>query len=125
MDLTLAAQVGALLIALSGLALILQQRRLAGPLFLAGVAAVMLLPFAPYAPVWIIAIIAVWLGLALLRALLNASVGRNAASGALSILAADVVRFVFLTPFRILGGLIGLLLRREPPQPAVNERRRR
>ena len=121
---SLATQIGALFIAAAGLALILQWRRLAGWLFLAGVGAVVLTPFIPYAPGWIVALAAIFVAIGLLRVLLNATVGRTAASGALSILVADVVRFLFLAPFRLLGSLINLLLGREEGARWSRRRRR-
>lgn len=97
----------ALLIVASGFSIMLGGRRLGGWLLAAAIAVLLLGPFLAAAPalVWILLLIG--LSIAALRALLTFSIGRHGASEALGILAAELIRFVVLAPFRFIAFLFG------------------
>lgn len=103
----------------AGLAFICQAKRLGASLMIGGVAMILLPPliepFLPFVPTWILLLLVVGFILSLGRASLNMCVGRAAGDHAVGALAADVIRFLFLLPFRVAGGLLAVLFRRGAP----------
>lgn len=108
-----------LLFVAAGLAFILQAKRLGASLMLGGVALILLPPliepFLPFVPTWILLLLVVGFILSFGRTLLNMGVGRAAGDNAVGALAADAIRFFFLLPFRVVGGLLTALFRRGAP----------
>lgn len=108
-----------LLFVAAGLAFIFQAKRLGATLMLGGVALILLPPliepFLPFVPTWILLLLVVGFILSFGRTLLNIGVGRAAGDNAVGALAADTIRFFFLLPFRVVGGLLTALFRRGAP----------
>lgn len=105
-----------LLFMAAGLALIVQARRLAAGLALAGVAIIVLpalfAPFIAMLPGWVRLLIGIAVGLTVARALLRLALGRTVSEQVEGTLAADFIRFCLLLPFRIVGGLLALIFGR-------------
>jgi hypothetical protein len=98
----------------AGLALMVQAKRLGVVLMIAGVAVIvlppMLSPLRALLPAWLLLALGVGSALTIGRAVLTIGIGRSAANHAVGVLAADVIRFVVLLPFRLVGGLGSRLL---------------
>jgi hypothetical protein len=103
-------QFAVLLIAGSGLAMILGARALAGTLFTAALALVflpiLLAPLFDALPTWLLLGLLVFFVFGLLRVVFNLLIGKRSTEHMVGILAADVVRFAFLAPFRLLGWIV-------------------
>ncbi len=97
----------ALLIMGAGLAMIVGARALASTLFISALALVflpvLLAPLFDALPLWLLLALMVVFGLGLMRAVFNLLIGRQSTDHMVGILAADVVRIAFLSPFRLLG----------------------
>jgi len=103
----------------AGLAFILQARRFGVSLLLAGAACILLppllAPFLPLVPAWLVVLLTAGFVLSVSRMLLNMSIGHGAADHVVGTFATDLIRFVLLLPFRLVGGLFAILFRRGAP----------
>jgi hypothetical protein len=104
-----------LLFMMAGLALIVQAKRLAAGLALAGFAVIVLpavfAPLIAMLPGWLRLLIAIGVGLSITRALLRVAIGRAASDHVAGTFAADAIRFCLLLPFRLVGGLFRAIFR--------------
>ena len=105
-----------LMIVAAGLAMIVGARRVATGLLGAAMAIaflpVLLAPVFDALPGWLLVGLLVFFGLGLVRALFELTIGKSSTNHMVGILAADVVRSMLLAPFRLLGWIVRLLLRR-------------
>lgn len=96
-----------LLIVGAGLAMIIGARALARTLFTVALALVflpiLLAPLFDALPTWLLFGLLVFFGFWLLRVVFNLLIGKHSTDQMVGILAADVVRLVFVAPFRLLG----------------------
>ena len=104
-----------LLIVAAGIAMIVGARKLAGALLMI-MAAIVFLPLvlAPVfelMPVWLLTVLILCFGFGLVRALFELTIGKRSTEHMVGILAADVVRFSALAPFRLLRWLFRSLTR--------------
>lgn len=101
----------------AGLAMIVGARRFAAGLLGAAFAIiflpVLLAPLFDVLPGWLLIAFFVLFGLGMLRGLFELVIGKHSTDHMVGILAADVVRSMFLAPFRMIGWIVRLLLRRQ------------
>jgi hypothetical protein len=104
-----------LMIVGAGLAMIVGARALAGGLLVGALALVflpvILAPIFELLPAWVLLGLLVCFGFGIARALLELAIGKRAAEHTVGILAADVIRYSVVAPFRLLGWLLRLFIR--------------
>lgn len=102
-----------LLFMAAGAALIVQARRIAAGLALAGCGMIVLpalsAPFLAMLPGWLRLAITVVVGLSIARAVLRMVLGGPASDHTVGILAANAIRFCLLLPFRLIGTLLAIM----------------
>lgn len=98
-----------LLVVGAGLSMIVGARALAKTLLVFAMALVflpvLLAPLFDALPTWLLLALMVFFGMGLVRAVFNLLIGKHSTDNMVGILAADVVRFAFLAPFRLVGWL--------------------
>jgi hypothetical protein len=101
----------------AGLAMIVGARRFAAGLLGAAFAViflpVLLAPLFDLLSGWLLVILLVFFAMGMLRTLFEMTIGRQSTDHMVGTLAADVVRSMLLAPFRMIGWLFRLLLRRQ------------
>ena len=100
----------------AGLAMILGNRALAGCLFGAAIA-LLILPallgtLFETLPMWALLVLLASFGFGVLRALSEIAIGKRETGAVIAILVADVIRFTFLAPFKLLAWALRTLTRR-------------
>lgn len=99
----------------TGFAMLVGARKLAAGLFGATLAVIflpiLLVPLFDQLPSWLLWSLLIFFGLCLLRSLFELVLGKRATDHMVGILAADVVRVVLLSPFRLLGWFTRVLWR--------------
>ena len=100
----------------AGFAMLVGARKLAAGLIGATMAVIflpiLLAPLFDQLPSWLLWILLIFFGLGLLRSLFELLLGERATDHMVGILAADVVRVVLLSPFRMIGWMVRALLQR-------------
>ena len=103
------------LMVLAGLALVLQMPKLAMSLFTFSMMMILLPvflePFLDFLPAWALTGLLILFWLSVPFTIIYLIIGREAFAEMTGTLAADVVRFFFLVPFRVLGGILRFLRR--------------
>lgn len=105
-----------LLVVAAGFALILGARRIAAFLLVMVVASIFLPvviePLLDAMPLWLLLIVGILAGLAMLRGIMELLVGKASTDHVVGELIADSIKWSLMLPFRLIGWVLRLVLRR-------------